>query len=153
MKGIELEEKLNILCHKGIINNREKQGIILAREAFKCSPYQKIKIGATIMLKKRPLGIGFNQKKTHPKQQKYNALRDEFNPVWKGYLHAEMDALRKVEGEDLKDAVIYVYRELHDGTLGICRPCKACMEAIKKAGIRTIVYTNWDGNICKEVVF
>lgn len=152
MKGIELEEKLNALCKKGIINNREKQGVTLAREAFKCSPYQKIKIGAVIQKKKRILGIGFNQKKTHPKQQFFNQYRDEFNPVWKGYLHAEMDALRKVEGEDLKDAVLYVYRELHDGSLGVCRPCNACMAAIKQAGIKTIVYTTHDGSICKEVV-
>ena len=152
MKGIELEERLNTLCKNGVINHREKQGITLAREAFKCSPYKKIRIGAVVQKKKRILGIGFNQKKTHPKQQKFNSLRDGFSGKWRGYLHAEMDALRKVEDNDLKDATIYVYRELHDGSLGICRPCEACMAAIKKAGIRTIVYTNWDGNICKEIV-
>ena len=67
-------------------------------------------------------------------------------------VHAEMDALRHVDNpDDLVGSTIYVYREHHDGKFGMCRPCKACMAAIKKSGIKTIIYTSRDG-ICKEVL-
>lgn len=152
MKKEVLEEKLNDLCHDNYLTRRDKNGILLAREMHKMSQYEEIHIGASIMKKKRVLALGFNQPKTHPRQQYFNRLRDEFNPVWKGFLHAEIDALRHVDNpDDLVGATIYVYREYHDGKLSMCRPCKACMAAIKKAGIKTIIYTSRDG-ICKEVL-
>lgn len=152
MKREELEEKLEGLCHSNHLTHRDKNGIILAREMFKLSPYNEIHIGASIMKKKKVLALGVNQPKTHPRQQMFNKLRDGFKPNWKGFLHAEMDALRHVDNpDDLIGSTIYVYREHHDGKFGMCRPCKACMAAIKKSGIKTIIYTSRDG-ICKEVL-
>lgn len=50
-----------------------------------------------------------------------------------------------INKEDLSRASIYVYRQLKDGSLGMCRPCKACMALIKNLGIRKVYYTTYDG--------
>ena len=46
---------------------------------------------------------------------------------------------------DIRGATIYVYRELKDGSLGNCFPCPACGRRIITAGIKRIVYTDYDG--------
>ena len=41
--------------------------------------------------------------------------------------------------------VIFVYREMLDGSIGMARPCESCMAYIKDMGIKNIYYTTNDG--------
>ena len=74
-----------------------------------------------------------------------------FNKKYRGFntkesnIHAEMNALMKCKHINIKGATIYIYRELKDGSLGNCFPCPACQRRIITAGIKRIVYTDYDG--------
>ena len=109
------------------------------------SDFPRVKIGAVVVNKHHIISSGCNSKqRTHRIQSDYNRKRfDGYSP---GMLHAEVSALLPLINKvDLSKATIYVYREYKDGTLGMCRPCKACMALIKELGIRKIHYTTVDG--------
>lgn len=123
----------------------------LAREASKLSDHKKIKIGAVIVHNKEILSVGYNHNKSHPAQKKLNKLRfDESYERCKHHIHAEISAIVSAKYHDLKNARIYIYRENKTGPQ-MCRPCEACMFAIKQAGIKHIYYTTVDG-YCEETL-
>lgn len=123
----------------------------IAREVSKLSDFKRIKIGCCIVLKHEVIATGYNTKKSHPLQAKLNHLRftDHFDKC-NHYLHSELRALISCKHMDLNRAELYVYREDRDGHIQMCRPCQACLYAIKQAGIKTIHYTTYDGFV-KEV--
>ena len=63
---------------------------------------------------------------------------DEYNPNLS--YHAEVDAINHANS-DLRGATIYVARIGKDGTHRLSRPCMRCTKALKKAGIKKVVYT------------
>lgn len=54
-------------------------------------------------------------------------------------IHAEIAALKVCNRTD--DAVAYIARVNARGKPGMSRPCPKCMQALKEAGIKKIVYT------------
>ena len=90
------------------------------------------KIGAVIVNKRgKPEGVGFNNpKKTHPLSG---------NPF--KTLHAELSAILNA-GEDCFGCDIYIYRQLKSGQPANAKPCKFCLEMIRKVGIVNIYYTD-----------
>lgn len=103
----------------------------------------KIAIGAAIVKGNYVVSEGFNKRKTHTFQHTHNKRTFYLAPV--PNLHAEIDALIYSRYNDLSGCEIFVYREMTDGTLGNCRPCRACMNALKDAGIKHIYYTTEEG--------
>lgn len=89
----------------------------------------------------RPISMGVNKRKTHPTQMHY-AKRAKFPS--KVFLHAEIAALVKCRE---KGHTLYVGRILKDGSAALARPCPICLEAIKEAGIKEVVYTGNSGEI------
>jgi hypothetical protein len=59
------------------------------------------------------------------------------------HLHAEMDLIRKTKGLGVKE--ISVARFVKSGKATMARPCLHCQKFLKKAGIKKVRYTNWDG--------
>jgi len=129
----------------------------LAKDVSKLSDYNKknIKIGAIIVYKNKVVASGYNTSKTSPIQMKYNKYREKVDPL-RDYnandhlpsLHAEMKALIDTKDMDIdwNKASIFVYRDSNnDGTIRNCRPCCACMKALKDKGIKNIYYTNENG--------
>lgn len=57
--------------------------------------------------------------------------------------HAEMRVIEKAKATS-KD-VLYVARFKNDKTLTMAKPCKWCIEHIKRAGIKKVYYSNWNG--------
>lgn len=111
-----------------------------------------IKMGAKIYDGKVCIADGTNSNKTHPMQKKYNT-EAEMNYKIRDYIHAEMDSLikaSKVPGIDFSKCTIYIARQMNVGT-GIAAPCPACRAAIKRYGIKKIVYTNYDGFIAEHI--
>jgi tRNA(Arg) A34 adenosine deaminase TadA len=89
---------------------------------------------------KQNVYIGFNSRKTHPLQLKFNP----HNPS-AIHLHAELDAIRKavrVHGGNLSDFSLYVARVHRSGQVALAKPCKGCQGAIVAFGIKDIQWTN-----------
>ena len=112
------------------------------------SDYNKIHIGCIAIYNGTIISVGWNQNKTHPIQKYYNRYRDFVNDNGTlDKLHAEIDCISKIKYMDIKwDKVkIFVYREMFDGSMGMARPCPACMQYMKDMGIKNIYYTTNDG--------
>lgn len=108
----------------------------LARKVSYRSP-SRFKLGAVITTKKNQvISVGFNNmNKTHP------SCKHTYNNC----LHAEIHALIGVDYESTKRGNAYVYRETKDGKLANSKPCPACSQALKLAGIRNVYYSSIDG--------
>ena len=112
------------------------------------SDYDRIHIGCIAIYNNAIISVGWNKSKTHPLQKYYNKFRN-FNETSNTIhrVHAEIDCISKIQYMDIKwDKVkIFVYREMLDGSIGMARPCPACMAYIKDMGIKNIYYTTGDG--------
>ena len=127
------------------LTNREHSFVQLAAGLAKFGGLNKMYVGSVVVQKNKVIGTGANRVKTHPLQKKYGGAA-------KQYLHAEIDAiiesLHKVK--DLSKSTIYVIRRRRvDGVFSMALPCPSCMMAIKEAGIKKIVFSNWNGEIEK----
>lgn len=100
----------------------------VAKAASKLSP-MKTKVGAAVIRGGRVLGVGYNKMGTSRRSTS------------KWSRHAEIGAL--IAAGDCRGATLYVYRE-HGitGTPLLSKPCEACAEAIKLAGIKKVIYTS-----------
>ena len=124
----------------------------LARECSFKSDYSgcgRARIGCVVTYHGTVLAKGFNSDRTHTSQAKYNKwlYTDSGNRYLPSKLHSEVAALQKIKYLDIdfSKVHVYVYRELRDGSLAMARPCKACMAAIKKMGIKHIHYSTDSG--------
>lgn len=136
------------------MKKREIRYFNLARAAALCSTHKEFYIGCCIISKcgGRILAVENNKTKSHPEQKRLNKYRYRPYDEDKNFLHAELAAILKVNREDLKNAIIYVYREDRNGYIANCYPCPACMAKIKEVGIKTIYYTTRDG-YCRKDLF
>ena len=130
------------------MTKREKKYFLLAKSVSDLSDYGRIKIGAVIVHKKEIISVGYNQRKSHPLQKHLNVYRFDEDDNCKHFLHAELSAILNSRNADLSGASIYVYRANKEGIQN-CRPCEACMQAIKEKGIKTVYYTTKYG-YCRE---
>lgn len=86
----------------------------------------------------RALYTGYNSRKTHP-------LQHRFNSPYKPHLHAELDAIRRaarVHGSNLKRFTLYVAR-VHRSTdvSALAKPCVGCQRAIMAFNIQQVEWT------------
>jgi deoxycytidylate deaminase len=102
----------------------------LARNVSKLSEY-RIKVGCVLIKGNRPISVGFNK-------IKYNK---QFCNPWKKTLHAESVAIKNSDKEYVKNSTAFIYREKHDGSVGLARPCEDCMARLISYGVRTIYYS------------
>lgn len=83
--------------------------------------------------------IGFNSRKTHPLQARFNAHNPKAICI-----HAEVDAIRqaiRLHGSDLSDFKMYVARVHRDGSPACAKPCKGCQSAILAFNIKEVTWT------------
>jgi len=90
------------------------------------------KLGAVLVVDKRPVSSGYN------KSLSLDKVLTRYGMLYT--LHAEMDAIRKVYDIPY-GATLYVARR----DFKMARPCKDCMKIIKKTRITRIVYSTGDG--------
>jgi deoxycytidylate deaminase len=112
------------------------------KESLK-SNYRRVNIGAVLVVGNYLAARGANLDKAHPLQYKYNERSRR--PPSSHKLHAEVHALINSKQLDLTNGTVYVGRLDRNGTLAMCRPCKACRMALRKAGISTMIYTTPQG--------
>jgi deoxycytidylate deaminase len=92
-------------------------------------------IAAILFRGKYIVKVGTNSTKTHPKFVRV------YNNGEIGYhLHAEMDVLRVSKPGD----IITVIRWNALGNITMAKPCSHCMEFIRDAGIKKVIYSEWN---------
>lgn len=132
----------------------------MARRVALNSDFKGTHLGTVIVYKGRIVSTGYNSKKTHVVQKKYNQKYRTFNksdkPI-RDSLHAEISALvaipKCVENNiDYSKCKIYIYRVCSGKRLkmGLAYPCSACLKAIEDKGIRKIYYTTDSGFAMEE---
>lgn len=95
-------------------------------------------LAAILKRNKSIIKIGTNSYKTDPKFK-----RTHDNGVIDYQLHAEMDVLRLYKPGD----EITVLRFLADGSLTMAKPCKHCQQFLIDAGVKRVLFSNWNGEI------
>lgn len=126
-----------------------------AEEECMLSDYPRIHIGCVAIYNNKVIAKGHNSIKTHPLQNEYNPLRFEEQVELLPRLHAEMSCvavLKKFKNIDMSKVSFYIYRKRLDNKIGMCRPCKGCMKAIKDLGIKNIYYTTNYGVAHEEII-
>ena len=94
-------------------------------------------VAAILWRKGRIVKVGENTDKTHPRFKRQYA-----DGSWAAHMHAEMNVLRFAKpGDEIE--VLRFSKCGHERTMA--KPCQLCEEAIKKAGIKKVRYTNWEG--------
>lgn len=110
----------------------------------------KVRIVSAVAYRGKIISYGFNQKKSHPFQNKFKK-----NPHAL-FLHAETDAIKnalKCTSIDiLKKSTLYVVRAKiidEEMVYGEAKPCSGCEACIKWFGLKKVLYTT-DQNTIAE---
>ena len=93
--------------------------------------------GAVLASGRRVLGVGVNSFRSHP-----NHVSD---PKRHASFHAEVAVLRQIGYAGDGKMSLYVARVLRDDSPALSLPCALCREEIRKAGIKTVVFTTETG--------
>jgi hypothetical protein len=99
------------------------------------------RVGAALVSKGHVI-IACNSYKTSPAIRRWYKYDDQSHAEWNLFSHTDENT--RVKG------VVYVYRELADGSFGLARPCKYCRMFLKSIGIRKVIYTGYGENITEE---
>jgi dCMP deaminase len=99
----------------------------IAREVSRRSADEKFKVGSIVVTgdNTQVLSLGYNGDHSGGPN-----CRESNEPGESGFIHAEMNALIKLDYNNLKKRVMYI-------TLS---PCRLCAKAIVNAGISEVVY-------------
>lgn len=92
----------------------------------------KMQMGCVIAKHSKPISIGFNRTKSHPKWM-----------VGKNStVHAEAAAIMACDNyNSIRGGIAYVYRELKNGMPAMARPCVNCMQLLRQCGVKKVVYS------------
>lgn len=103
--------------------------IKLAKKESAKSDHHSHKLGCIIVKNNKVIGMGHNRLKTHTKS-------------WHPHksIHAEFMAALNCNF-DLRDSVIYVYREHKNGVSALSRPCPSCWKWLMQSGAKSVIYT------------
>lgn len=119
-------------------DNATKKIVQAGLRAAKRAVHQQHHMGAVVVQGRRIIAVGRNYSKTHSRS---------FGPFRQ--LHAETQALDQA-GEAARGATLVIVRKRANGSLGTSRPCEACLNAAKQAGIKRIIYANDEGSLVSE---
>lgn len=122
----------------------------IAESVAELSDFKRVHIGAVIIKNKEVVSVGQNMLKTHPTQHRYNKWLPYDMPV--DHVHAEINCISKARPDLLQDSTMYIFRRDRNGDIAMCRPCNACMQAIRDAGIKDMYYTNKNGFCYERII-
>lgn len=90
-----------------------------------------------VIVNKKPVSVGCNLMKTHPKYA--NGKETTLS------IHAEVKAVLSCPRRQLTGAEIWVYREDRKGNLALAKPCENCLAVLEEVGIKRVYFTIQDG--------
>ena len=94
-------------------------------------------IAAILRRRGTVIRIGENTNKTHPRFK-----RQYVDGTWASHMHAEMNVLRFAQPGDELEVMRF---SKYDHELTMAKPCMLCLDQLRKAGIKKVKYTNWNG--------
>lgn len=137
-----------------IFTKRDRQHFSAARQAAQNSDF-RVQVGCVITYGGNVIAKGWSTERTDPVQAKYNFYRhfEDDNGVAHKQ-HAEVMALKKIRWLDIDRAkvCVFVWREYKNGSPAMARPCAACMQMLKRMGIRNIYYSTNGGMAAEKLV-
>ena len=137
-----------------MITARQIRNFEYARRAAEMSTF-RVQVGAIAVLGKKILSTGWNSKKSHTTQYRFDRYRDFRNDgPCANALHAEISCLIPLLHNpdiDWSRVEVYVYRIRKDQPFGMARPCAACMQALLNAGVRHIYFTSDSGLMAEKI--
>lgn len=126
----------------------EKFIALLSRIAEDLTDHVKTRICAAVVLKNQIISFGTNSRKTDPFQARFGKNTHNI------YQHAEIAAIKRAKNriseKDMRNTTLYVVRRKFTDTnrnfcYGIAKPCDGCAKAIKEYGIKTVIWTENEG--------
>ena|SRR2546422_2087464 len=116
-----------------------KDWITKTRQLAELSDFHKAgrRTGCIIIKKGKVISEGFNKMKN-----RFSVSNRRGHTV-----HAEIDAINKINGMSLKGCRAYVFRQKG----GVSRPCSMCLYALESKGIHSIIYENEYEDICRFI--
>lgn len=126
-----------------LLTNRARKYLAMALKESAESTYYRVRIGAVLVLNNKVIGKGANLSTSHPLQSFHNHRTGRVAPSH--HLHAEIHALVDCDRSDIQGSEIYVGRFDRRGNLAMCKPCVACEDALRRAGIKRVIYTSNQG--------
>lgn len=121
----------------GNLSNKDEAGLRHAARVASVSGVRKYKLGAVVKKGGRTLGVGVNSYRTYSPNFRDT---DDFPPREFWTEHAEIAALRSVNFQ-AEGTTLYIARVSSSGKYRMSLPCSRCMNAIKAAGVKRVVYT------------
>lgn len=104
-----------------------------------CPSYR---MGAVLMKRNKLISRGRNFfRKSHP----------DSKTIYNG-IHAEFHCLNNVDPGKCRGNSLFVARVTNAGTLSMARPCDDCLDLLKSRGIKVFYYTDYDGEVVREIV-
>ena len=100
------------------------------------------KVGAVIFKGGQILNSSCNKNKTNPIRVPHKSCINK--------LHAEMAAIRNCNTEGA--SILVIRLDKRDYSLTMAKPCPDCEFFIREAGIKKIVYSDFDGKLISERV-
>lgn len=116
------------------------------------APHPKVWIASALVHRNKVISYGLNQMKTHPYQYRYG--RNSESIYWHSETSAIYTADKKLNFTKFENSVLYVARMKFDSSekrnyvSGMAKPCAGCMKCIRHYGIKTIIYTLNEEEIC-----
>lgn len=112
----------------------------LAAAELSTAPRTARKMGAALFCGSRLLSVGYNRYHSHPESDNQDFCRS---------LHCENVALLRRRHYDLPKGrmVLYVARQLANGTAACSRPCDNCLGLCKVAGVHSVMFYNEAGQM------
>ena len=98
------------------------------------------KVGAVIWRGKEIISTGHNYRSKSVRSINKNYVK------WYPAIHAEVDAIINAK-KDLTKASILVIRVTKSGKLSMAKPCRYCTAYINHVGLKTVYFSNREGNI------
>lgn len=135
------------------MNKLEIKFLHIAEQIAVSSKHPSFKIGAVVAEKAVVIASSANEIKSHPLQKRLNIYRFPADDTCKHFLHAEISALLKARRlrKNLQNAILFVVRRDGQGRFATAKPCPACSKVISMLGIKTIIYSTYNGFV-KEIL-
>ena len=111
---------------------RDIKFLMLALRYSYQSPHER-QFAAIIVRGNRIFSIGYNQYRSHPKQETLYHKKHQ--------LHAEVAAIIGLRLDLIQGATMYVVRHLANGNMAIAKPCLCCEQIIRSVGISKVAYS------------
>lgn len=119
-----------------------------ARTASLNSNFGNHALGAAAIYKGQLIALGWNTRKTHPAQARYNSRERGFDGYrFNSTIHAEMMLINKIKYLDINFSKLKVFVWRGKQSPRISKPCPACERALRDLGIKHVFYTGNDSYI------